>query len=145
MTSPRIRLTLASASPARRQTLQRAGVEPEVVVSDVEIAELLFAMARDAKIDVDVHPAIRGKVTLNAVNQTLPQILSRLSRQMDQRYEFDGQNLVVLPDLPFLRHYTVDYVNISRDAQASTSIATQIASAGRDPLGTGGGGGATPG
>ncbi|MGE0802978.1 MAG: STN domain-containing protein, partial [Lautropia sp.] len=83
-----------------------------VVVSDVEIAELLFAMARDAKIDVDVHPAVRGRVTLNAVNQTLPQILSRLSRQVDLRYEFDGRNLVVLPDLPFLRHYTVDYVNI---------------------------------
>lgn len=112
-----------------------------VVVSDVEIAELLFAMARDAKIDVDVHPAVRGRVTLNAVNQTLPQILSRLSRQIDLRYEFDGHNLVVLPDLPFLRHYTVDYVNIAREAQASTSIATQIASAGRDALATGGSGG----
>ncbi|MET0506660.1 MAG: type II and III secretion system protein [Burkholderiaceae bacterium] len=107
-----------------------------VVVNDVEISELLFAMARDAKIDVDVHPSIRGKVSLNAINQTLPQILSRLARQINLRYEFDGRNLVVLPDDAFVRHYTVDYVNISRDSTANTSIATQIASAGRDPVGT---------
>jgi general secretion pathway protein D len=105
-----------------------------VVVNDVEISELLFAMARDARIDVDVHPSIRGKVSLNAINQTLPQILSRLARQINLRYEFDGRNLVVLPDDAFVRHYTVDYVNISRDSTANTSIATQIASAGRDPV-----------
>jgi MSHA biogenesis protein MshL len=121
----------------------RAGPKLEtysVVVSQIEISELLFAMARDAKINVDVHPAVKGKVTLNAINQTLPQILSRLSRQVDLRYEFDGKNLVVMPDSIFVRHYPVDYVNMSRDSRANTSIATQISSAGRDPLAAGGGG-----
>lgn len=52
MTSPRIRLTLASASPARRQTLQCAGVEPEVVVSDVdEDAVLVAARERFGELD----------------------------------------------------------------------------------------------
>ena len=111
-----------------------------VVVNDVNIRELLFAMARDARIDVDVHPAVQGRVSLNAIDQTLPQILTRLARQIDIRHEFDGRNLVVSPDLPFLRHYTIDYVNISRDASANTSIATQISSTGRDALsGTNGG------
>ncbi|MEZ5738543.1 MAG: secretin N-terminal domain-containing protein [Burkholderiaceae bacterium] len=110
-----------------------------VVVNQVEISELLFAMARDAKINVDVHPSIRGRVTVNAIEQTLPQILNRLSRQVSLRYEFDGQNLVVMPDSPFVRHYSVDYVNISRDAQANTSIATQISSTGKSGVGESGG------
>jgi MSHA biogenesis protein MshL len=113
-----------------------------VVVSQVEITELLFAMARDAKLNVDVHPGLKGKVTINAINQTLPAILNRLAKQVDLTYEFDGKQLVVMPDLPFVRHYTVDYVNMSRDSRANTSIATQISSAGRDPL-SGGSGGST--
>lgn len=101
-----------------------------VVVNQVEISELLFAMARDAKLNLDVHPGVRGKVTINAIEQTMPQILRRLSRQIDLRYEFDGKNLVVMPDAPFIRHYSVDYVNMSRDSQANTSIATNISSTG---------------
>ena len=48
-----------------------------VVVNNVPVAELLFALARDAKINVDVHPGIRGSVTLNAIDQTLPQAIRR--------------------------------------------------------------------
>lgn len=110
-----------------------------VVVSQVEISELLFAMARDAKLNVDVHPSIKGKVTLNAVEQTLPQILQRLSRQVDLRYELEGNTLVVMPDTPFIRHYTVDYVNMTRDSQANTSIATNISSTGGGGASSGGG------
>ncbi len=108
-----------------------------VVVDKIDIAELLFAMARDAKINVDVHPQVKGIVTINAIEQTLPQILSRLARQVDLRYEFDGQNLVVTPDKPFIRHYPVDYVNITRESNANTSIATQISSAGGSALSAG--------
>ena len=36
MSGGRVRFILASASPARLRTLQRAGVEPEVIVSDVD-------------------------------------------------------------------------------------------------------------
>jgi septum formation protein len=36
VTGPGIRFVLASASPARLATLRRAGVEPEVIVSDVD-------------------------------------------------------------------------------------------------------------
>ncbi len=110
-----------------------------VVVSQVEISELLFAMARDAKLNVDIHPSIKGKVTLNAIDQTLPQILQRLSRQVELRYELDGTNLVILPDTPFIRHYTIDYVNMTRESQANTSIATNISSTGGSSGGAGGG------
>src|SRR5579864_1015799 len=50
-----------------------------VVVNGVKAQELLFALARDAKLNVDIHPGIQGSVTLNAINQTLPQLLSRIS------------------------------------------------------------------
>lgn len=99
-----------------------------VVVDRVPVHELLFALARDAKINIDIHPGITGKVSLNALNQTLPQLLSRIARQVDMRFEMDGPNLVVLPDAPLLRTYRVDYVNMSRDVKNSMSISSAVGS-----------------
>lgn len=101
-----------------------------VVVNNVDAHDLLFALARDAKINVDVHPGINGVVTLNAVDQTLPQLLTRIARQVDMRWELDGGSLAVMPDTPFLRTYQVDYVNMSRDTSGSVTITTQIATTG---------------
>jgi len=101
-----------------------------VVVNNVRAQDLLFALARDAKINVDIHSGIVGTVTLNAIDQTLPQLLNRIGKQVDMRYELDGPNLVVMPDAPFLRTYKADYVNMSRELSGTVSINTQIASGG---------------
>ena len=115
-----------------------------VVVNEVPVKELLFALARDAKVNVDIHPEIDGVVTINAVEQTLPQILKRIGRQVDMRYEYDGDNLFISKDTPFLRTYTVDYVNLSRDTSSTSTVSTQISSAsGGDAESSGGGGGNT--
>lgn len=101
-----------------------------VSVHDVSVQSLLFALARDAKLNVDVHPGITGQVTLNALDQTIQQLLARISKQVDMRYEIDGANLIVRPDSPFLRNYRVDYVNMARDSSSTSNIATQIATTG---------------
>ena len=97
-----------------------------VVVNNVRVQELLFALARDAKLNVDIHSDITGTVTLNAIDQTLPQLLTRIARQVDMRYEIDGQNLVVMRDTPYLRVYRIDYVNLSRDARSVQTVSTQV-------------------
>jgi MSHA biogenesis protein MshL len=107
----------------------RPAARPEtysVVVSNVRVQELLFALARDARLNVDIHPDITGTVTLNAIDQTLPQLLTRIARQVDMRYEVDGANLVVMRDTPYLRIYRVDYVNMARDSRSIATVATQV-------------------
>jgi len=100
-----------------------------VVVNNVRVQELLFALARDARLNVDIHSDITGSVTLNAIDQTLPQLLTRIARQVDLRWEIDGQNLVVMRDTPFLRLYRVDYVNLARDARSVQNLSTQVSGA----------------
>ena len=110
-----------------------------VSVRNIPVQDLLFALARDAKLNVDIHPGINGIVTINAIDQTLQQILSRISKQVDMRWELDGPNLVVMTDSPFLRSYKVDYVNMSRDTTGTNSINTSIASTSSGATGTTGG------
>jgi len=104
-----------------------------VVVTNVPAQEILFALARDAKINLDIAPGVQGNVTINAINQTLPQILSRISKQVEMRYELDNGNLIVMPDSPYLKTYKIDYVNMTRDSDGGISNSTQV------------GGGNTPG
>ncbi|MFO0324727.1 MAG: type II and III secretion system protein [Burkholderiales bacterium] len=111
-----------------------------VTVIDVPAREILLAMARDTGTNIDIHPGIQGTITLNAVNQTIKQILTRMSRQIDMRWEVEGPNIAVLPDSPYLRLYRVDYVNMNRDTVGTFGVQTQV-------IGTPGGttgGGATP-
>ena len=115
-------------------------VRPEtysVVVSRVPAQELLFALARDAKLQIDIDPTLTGLVTLNAVDQTLPQLLTRIARQIDMRYEFDGQNLVVMRDAPFLRSYKIDYLSANRNVSMRSTASTQFGAATGTAGGTG--------
>ncbi len=109
-----------------------------VVVNNVKVQELLFALARDAKLNVDIHSGILGSVTLNAIDQTLPQLLSRIAKQVDMRYELDGPNLAVMPDTPYLRIYKIDYVNMQRDTDSKVGTSTQVATPGAATAGGGG-------
>jgi general secretion pathway protein D len=111
-----------------------------VVVHDVPLRELLFALARDAKINVDIDPGITGQISLNAIDQTLEHILHRVARQADVQYTWDGPNLVISPDRPHIRHYRVDYVNMSRAATGTVGIRSTVGSTGGVVGETGGGG-----
>jgi MSHA biogenesis protein MshL len=97
-----------------------------VVVSNVPAQEILFALARDAKINLDISSGIQGNVSINAINQTLPQILDRLSKQVDMRYDLENGTLSVMPDKPFLRTYKIDFINITRSSKSSNSTSSQI-------------------
>ena len=101
-----------------------------LVVTDVPVREVLFALARDAAINVDISGNIEGNVTLNAVNQTLPQILERIGRQVSIRHSIENGTLVVTPDAPYWQNYRVDYVNLAHGSEGEVTVATQIASTG---------------
>lgn len=127
---------LQSAILLPRPQAAAGGESYSVVVNNTRAQDLLFALARDAKLNIDIHPGIEGVVTLNAIDQTLPQLLQRIAKQVDIRWETDGHTLIVMPDTPFLRTYKVDYVNLSREATGTISASSQITST----LGSGTGG-----
>ena len=110
-----------------------------VVVNEVPVKEILFALARESKLNIDIHPSIQGRATLNAVDQTLPAILERLARQVDLTYKMEGNVLYIAPDTPVLKTYQINYVNMQRTTKGSVSVANEIASASNTTV-TGAGG-----
>ena len=127
-------------APILPEPEQRPSLETyTVVVNQVPVRELLFSMARDAKLNIDIDSDIQGKVTMNAIDQTLPQILERLSQQAAINYTLEDQTLHIRADKPYLHLYNVNYLNMSRLSEGSVEVATEISSTGSGE-GSGGGG-----
>lgn len=108
-----------------------------VVVYDVPLSELLFSLARDSDLNLDLDPMIDDRVTINAVEQTLPALLDRLSRNINIRYSISGDVLKVERDAPFLRNYRVDYLNMTRTSIGTVAVSTQISATGTGGDGSG--------
>ncbi|MBX2857761.1 MAG: pilus (MSHA type) biogenesis protein MshL [Cellvibrionaceae bacterium] len=113
-----------------------------VVVSDVPLRDLLFSLARDAKLNLDLDSTVSGKATLNAVKQPLPAILDRLAENNQLRYQIKHGVLRIQKDLPFIRNYQVDYLNLTRRAESDVSVSTQINATGQGAGEEGSSGGA---
>ena len=101
-----------------------------VVVKEVLAVDLLFSLARDAGLELDMQGVSKKTVTLNAVDRPIREILERIAEQAGLRFQLRGNNLVMRDDVPYWHNYMVDYVNVSRNSEGEVGVATQIATSG---------------
>lgn len=97
-----------------------------VTVTDTPVKDILFALAKDANMNIDIYPGITGRVTLSAINQTMPQILDRIARQVNLHYELRDNTIVVSPGKAYLKIYQVDYINMSRKSNANIKVSSNL-------------------
>ena len=88
----------------------------------VPVRELLFALARDAGIDMDIDSGIEERVTMNAVDEPLPRLIERISRQAGVLVEIENGALVARRDGPVLRTYPIDYVPLARETETVNEV-----------------------
>lgn len=133
-----------AVQPPAKPKLQQKLPTYSVVVNEVPVKELLFALARDTKQNIDVHPALQGLVSLNAIDETLPSILDRIAKQTNLRWKQEGRTVFVTPDTPYVKTYRVNYTNVVRETESNVAVSAQItavSSGGGGAGGAGGGGG----
>lgn len=122
--------------PARVSTFvppPKPTVKPQtytVVVNEVQVKDLLLALARDTKRNIDIHPGITGLVSLNAVNETLPAILERVAKQVNMRYRVEGNTIIISPNVPYVKTYRIGYVDMVRDTVSTIGVSGEISGAG---------------
>ncbi|RPI47808.1 MAG: pilus (MSHA type) biogenesis protein MshL [Betaproteobacteria bacterium] len=131
--------TTTFAVPAPKPTVKPPTYS--VVVNDVPVKELLQALARDTRQNIDIHPGLTGLVSINAINETLPAILDRISKQVNMRVRREGNTIIVQPDTPYIKTYRVNYVNMVRDSDSRIGVSGSISTTGAVGGGTGGSGG----
>lgn len=111
-----------------------------VVVQDVAVKDLLFSLVRDANMNLDIQSDVEGKITINAVDQTLSAILDRIVTNTDLHYDIHNGTVRVRKDTPYFKNYRIDYLNISRNSKGNVRVSTQISATGAGASAEGGGG-----
>lgn len=109
-----------------------------VAVEDVPVGELLFALARDSGLDIDISLAgeqREKRITINALDAPLDDLLDRIARHASLRIERFERGFSVYPDTPFLRSYPIDYVPLDLEVEIVNEAGTRIASDVGSPAG----------
>lgn len=92
----------------------------------VPVADLLYNLAVDAKMQLDMSTDITGSVTINAINQPLDSILKRVSQQVAAIYDVNHGLITIRPDKPYWHTYQIDYVNVSKQVKDSTVMQMSV-------------------
>ncbi len=100
-------------------------------VIQAPIRDVLFKLARDAKLELNVLDEVSGQVTLNLIDQPLSVIIERLNEQANIRASLKGKSLTVQADSAYWVNYPIDYVNLDRFSSSSILLANAVGSTNR--------------
>jgi len=95
-------------------------------VKDTPLQDLLFSLAQDTQLNIDIDPDINPRISLNANKQTLPQLLERIASLTKVHYEILGDHIRISKDTPFIRSYRVDHLNMSRTSESSVNLSAEL-------------------
>ena len=93
---------------------------------DTSLQALLFSLAADAGVQLQINGSLKARVTVNAVEQPLDEILATLALQTGVSWQLRHQVLTVWSGDAYSHSYPINYLNIHRRTQSSVGLATQV-------------------
>ncbi len=113
---------------------------PLVTVSvdqTVSLRDLMFELAQQAGVDLEMDPDIQGTIIFTAKDRPFNEVVDRICNMSGLRYTFKNNVLRIQIDRPYIKYYKVDYMSLSRTSKSTINTGISSGSAG----GAGGGGG----
>ncbi len=87
----------------------------------VPLRDVLFELADQADIDLELDPQIRGSIIFTARQRPFDEVIARICDMAGLNWYFDHDVLRVEIDRPFVKTYKVDYLNIVRKLKSGIS------------------------
>lgn len=106
----------------------------------VSLRDLLFQLAQQAGVDVELDPQIHGSVIFTAKDRPFDEVVDRICALAGLRYKFSNNVLRVELDRPYVKNYIVDYINAQRTTSSSIKTSISLSSAAGDTASSSGGG-----
>ncbi|MFO1242759.1 MAG: hypothetical protein U1E36_06115 [Rickettsiales bacterium] len=139
---PEIASILAAPRPPKIGQTKLVSIS---VTDDVPLKDVFVELSRLADVDIELDSGIEGGITFRAKERPFNEVVERIAGMAGLRYSYKDGVLRVERDLPYVRNYTIDFLNITRDIQSTYNISTDVSSLAAAGTGGGGGGGGSGG
>lgn len=96
------------------------------VNQSVSLRDLMYQLAQQAEVDLELDPQIRGSLIFTAKDRPFDQVVDRIAEMAGLRYNFTNGVLRVELDRPYVKNYDVGFLNVER--KGDTEIKTQSSS-----------------
>ena len=93
---------------------------------NVPIKEILFAIAKQANINVLIDPKIIGNSSINAHQIPVVNIIMEICSINNLRYEIKNNILKISIDAPYLKNYNLQFLSLTRINKNKLSITTDV-------------------
>lgn len=92
----------------------------------VALRDVLFELAEQAKMDIELDPQIQGSLIFTARDRPLDEVIGRICEMAGLRYKYKDGMLRVEVDRPYLQTYQIDYLNIIRNVESSITSSNEV-------------------
>lgn len=98
---------------------------PLVTVSvnqTVSLRDLMFELAEQAGVDLEMDPNVRGSIIFTAKERPFSDVVDRICAMSGLRYTYENGVLRVELDRPYVKDYKLDYMSSSRSSASKIDI-----------------------
>ncbi len=100
------------------------------VTSALPVKDVLFELARQAEVDVEIDPRIAGGVDFVAYNRPFLDVVDRLCDLAGLRFRVRNNVVRVEIDEPYVVNYEVPYLSLVRQTRSNIGVSTDVVTPG---------------
>ncbi|MBT5292253.1 MAG: hypothetical protein HOL40_00860, partial [Cellvibrionales bacterium] len=101
----------------------------DINVKNVDAKSLFLGLVKDTSYNMVVHPEVKGAISLNLQNVTVPKVLSVINDVYGYPIKRNGRMFQVLPAGIRTEVFKVNYLNIRRQGLSETRVSSGSVSA----------------
>lgn len=96
----------------------------DISVMGADAREFFMGLVADSDHNVIVHPDVRGNITIDLKNVTLPEVLDAMREVYGYDYKKNAAGYVIYPAELMSRLYHLDYINFVRSGRSETRVSS---------------------
>ncbi len=131
---PKLADILAAPRPPKIGETQLVSI---AVTDDVPLKDVLLELAKLADVDIELDAGITGGIEFIAKDKPFNEVIDRICSLTGLRYTMKNNVLRVERDTPYIKSYSIDFLNLDRESDSSVNLSTNVLST---TVGGGGGG-----